>query len=232
MPQYTFFNTWISQSAINLYKNRKFFLCLVNTTTLTRLSSLIDCITAEIAPLGYNRIPVNIAGDGAYNSNTNRHEMPTPSITFSPDLNGASWQFQTLFLMEQTQGSPALILTSANINTSTDRITLNNHGKANGDKLIFTPDPLATLFTADQPITSTIYQVVNTTVNDFQLAPVGTSTPINIQTSGSGTFRARNANGNLVLLWTEDQQITLFPGQPYNCQIPFNLANIGNVNGI
>ncbi|MEH1780237.1 MAG: hypothetical protein V7L26_14165 [Nostoc sp.] len=227
MPTGIFTNAWITQSAEILFRGAtapdptKFRLCLANTATLTRSNLLADFLASELLPNnGYARASASIA-DGSYNTTNQRYELPTISATFS--ATGGALQFQTPFLMANSAALCSQSFTNANVNPTTDRITITAHGYANGDQLIFTADALATL--PSGIVAGTIYTVSSVTTNDFQL------TGVNITDTGSGTFRARNANGIIVAYAVESSPITLADGQGYSYQIPLVLLNSGYVNG-
>ncbi|MFN6572373.1 MAG: hypothetical protein RMY31_035270 [Dendronalium sp. ChiSLP03b] len=235
MPTGTFTNAWITESAKILFRGgtppnaNKFRLCLANTATLSRASSLADFIANELLPTnGYTRASANFGSDGSYDSTDQRHELPTINASFS--ASGGSLQFQTAFLIADSSAVASKSFTNSNVNASTDRITITSHGFVNGDKLVFTADALATL---PSGITaSTIYQVASVTTNDFQLQPNGGGSTIDITDTGSGTFRARSANGIVVAYATESNPITVSSGQSYSYQIPLVVLNAGYVNGV
>ncbi|MEH2201173.1 hypothetical protein [Nostoc sp.] len=234
MPTGIFSNAWISQSAKILFRGAtppdtsKFRLCLANTATLSRSSSLADFLASELLPNnGYARASANFGGDGSYDSTDQRHELPTISASFT--ASGGALQFQTAFLIANSLAVSSKSFTNANVNATSDRITIAAHGFVNGDKLVFTADSLATL---PGGITSgIIYQVASVTTNDFQLQPNGDGTTIDITDTGSGTFRARSANGIIVAYAVESSPITVPDGQGYSYQIPLVVLNSGYVTG-
>ncbi|MFB2769830.1 hypothetical protein ACE1AT_11155 [Pelatocladus sp. BLCC-F211] len=229
-----FTSAWITESAKILYRGgtppdvSKFRVCLANTAVLTRASTLADFIGNELLPSnGYTRSSVNFGSDGSYDTTDQRHELPflSPSFTAS----GASLQFQTAFLLANSHSVASLSFTNSNVDAVSDRITINNHGLVNGDRLVFTADALATL--PGGIAASTLYQVANKTTNDFQLQLVGGSSIVDIANTGSGTFRARAANGIVVAYGVETSPITIPDGQTYAYQIPIVLLNSGYING-
>lgn len=228
MPTGIFTNVWISQSAKILFRGAtppdatKFRLCLANTATLSRSNSLADFIASELLPTnGYARASASFGGDGSYDTTDQRHELPTISASFT--ASGGALQFQTAFLIADSSGVSSQSFTNANVNPTSDRITITAHGFVNGDKLVFTPDSLAIL---PGGITAgTIYTVANVTTNDFQL------TGANITDTGSGAFRARSANGIIVAYAVESSPITIPDGQGYSYQIPLVVLNSGYVTG-
>lgn len=233
MPTGIFTNSWITQSAQILFRGStppdatKFRLCLANTATLSRVNSLADFLANELLPgLGYNRQSANFS-DGAYNITNQRLELPTVNASFS--ASGGALQFQTAFLMANASSVASQSFTNANVNATTDRITITSHGFANGDNLVFTADALATL--PSGIAAGTIYQASNVTTNDFQLQACGGSTIIDITDTGSGTFRARSANGIIVAYAVESSPITVADGQGYSYNIPLVVLNSGYVTG-
>ncbi len=235
MPTGTFTNDWITNSAKILFRAStppnasKFRLAVANTATLTRASSLADFISNELLPNnGYARATANFATDGSYDTTEQRHELPTISATFT--ANGGSLQFQTAFLIADSLATASKSFTNSNVNPTSDRITITAHGFVNGDRLTFTADALATL---PGGITAgTIYQVASVATNDFQLQPLGGGTTVDITDTGSGTFRARCANGIIVAYAVESNPITVPDDQGYSFQIPLVLLNSGYVNGV
>ena len=228
MPTGIFTNAWISQSAKILFRGAtppdtsKFRLCLANTATLGRTSSLADFISSELLPTNnYARATANFSGDGSYDTTDQRHELPTISASFS--ALGGSLQFQTAFLIADSSPISSKSFTNSNVDSTSDRITITSHGFVNGDKLIFTADALAAL--PGGIVAGTIYIVANVTTNDFEL------TGVSITNTGSGTFRARSANGIIVAYAVESSPITVPDGQGYSYQIPLAVLNSGYVTG-
>lgn len=223
----TFTNDWITRTAAILFRggtppdSTKFRLCLANTATLTRSSSLADFFSSELLPNnGYARATVNFSGDGSYDTTDQRHEMPTLAASFT--ASGGSLQFQTAFIIADSVATASKSFTNSNVNAVTNKITITSHGFSNGDKLVFTADSLATL---PGGITAgTVYTVNNATINDFEIG-------VDITNTGSGTFRARCANGSIVGLFVEDNPITVPDGQSYSYQIPVVTLNSGYVTG-
>jgi hypothetical protein len=229
-----FTNDWITQKAKILYRgatppsSTKFRLALANTATLTRASSLADFIANELLPTnGYARALIDFGGDGIYDTTDQRHEMPVPSIGFT--ASGGSLQWQTVFLIADSVAVASKSFTNANVNPTTDRITITAHGFANGDKKMFTADSLA--FLPGNLTTGTVYQVASATINDFQLQPSDGGSTVNITDTGSGTFRIRSADGIIVCFAVESSPITLTDGQGYSYRLPIIEANVGYANG-
>lgn len=227
MPTLIFTNTWITQSAKILFRGStppdasKFRLALANTASLGRTNSLADFISSELLPTNnYARAAANFSGDGSYDTTDQRHELPTISASFS--ASGGSLQFQTAFLIADSLAVSSKSFTNSNVNATSDRIAITSHGFVNGDKLVFTADALATL---PGGITAgTFYTVASATTNDFQVG-------VNITDTGSGTFRARSANGIIVAYAVETSPITVADGQGYSYQIPLVVLNSGYVTG-
>jgi hypothetical protein len=228
MPTGIFTNLWISQSAKILFRGAtppdtaKFRLALANAASLGRTNSLADFISNELLPTnGYVRASANFGSDGSYDTTDQRHELPTISASFA--ASGGSLQFQTAFLIADSTAISSKSFTNSNVNPTSDRITITAHGFVNGDKLAFTADSLATL--PGGIAASEICTVSSVTTNDFQL------TGVNITDTGSGTFRARSANGIIVAYAVESSPITVADGQGYSYQIPLVVLNSGYVTG-
>ncbi|MEH2148614.1 hypothetical protein [Nostoc sp.] len=227
MPTGIFTNAWVSQSAKILFRGStppdaaKFRLALANTASLGRTNSLADFISNELLPTNnYARAAGNLSGDGIYDTTDQRHELPVISASFS--ASGGSLQFQTAFIIADSSAVSSKSFTNSNVNATSDRITITNHGFVNGDKLVFTADTLATL--PGGISAGTVYTVASATTNDFQIG-------VNITDTGSGTFRARSANGIIVAYAVESSPITVPDGQGYSYQIPLVILNSGYVNG-
>ncbi|MBD2437369.1 hypothetical protein [Nostoc sp. FACHB-110] len=146
--------------------------------------------------------------------------MPTLAASFT--ASGGSLQFQTAFIIADSVATASKSFTNSNVNAVTNKIAIASHGFSNGDKLLFTADALATL--PGGIVAGTVYTVANATTNDFEIG-------IDITDTGSGTFRARCANGSIVALFVEDNPITVADGQSYSYQIPVVALNSGYVNG-
>ncbi|MHC5779311.1 hypothetical protein [Nostoc sp.] len=227
MPTGIFTNSWVSQSAKILFRGgtppdpTKFRLALANTATLTRSNLLADFLASELLPVNsYARVSANFS-DGSYNATLSRYELPTVSASFA--ASGGSLQFQTAFLIANSSATASQSFTNANVNPTSDRITIASHGFINGDQITFTADALAVLPTGI--VAGTVYTPTNITTNDFQL------TGANITDTGSGTFRARSANGIIVAYAVESTPITIFDGQGYSYNIPLVVLNSGYVTG-
>ncbi|QSJ14605.1 hypothetical protein JYQ62_22155 [Nostoc sp. UHCC 0702] len=201
--------------------------CLANTAVLTVSSTLESFLAAELIPgNGYSRQQVAIPSDGAFNITNKRHEMPTISPSWT--ASGGALQFQTVFLMADGDATASSIVSS--VNTSTDTLTINAHGYSNGQKLTFSADSGGSLPTG---ITAaTIYQVTNVATNTFQLQPNGGGSTIDITGAGSGTIRARSANGVIIAYGVDSNPVTLADGQPYTPVINLIFANAGYISGV
>ncbi|AUB37527.1 hypothetical protein COO91_03472 [Nostoc flagelliforme CCNUN1] len=233
MAQGTFTNAWISATAKILFRGAtppsvdKFYVGLANTSSLSRASTIANFVSNELTDDAYSRAQLTLSGDGSYNSSANRHELPIATTIFT--AGATSWQFQTAFLLADAHPIASNAFTNESVNAATDRITIANHPWVSGDRLIFTADELATLPTGINA--GTIYQVLSPATNDFAIATVGSSTPVNFQNTGSGAFHARSANGIVSIFAIEGSPITILPGRSYSYQIPIALLNTGFVSG-
>jgi len=221
-----FTNAWINRSDTILFSggtppnSAKFYLCLANTSSLGRANTIADFVSAELLPVnGYSRVSVTLTA-GTYNPTNQRDELPTPSANFT--ASGGTLAWQTAFLLADASSQASQSFTNSNISGSV--ITINSHGFSNGDQLVFTADTLSTL--PSGLTAGTLYTVTSATTNTFQLSGVSAIG------AGSGTFRARSANGTPVALMIETSPITLLNGQPYNYLIPIVGMNAGYTNGV
>ncbi|MHC5823730.1 MAG: hypothetical protein ACYT04_49830, partial [Nostoc sp.] len=169
MPTLIFTNAWVSQSAKILFRgaappdSTKFRLALANTATLGRSNSLADFLASELLPInGYARVSANLGSDGSYDTTDQRHELPTISASYA--ASGGSLQFQTPFLIANSAATASQSFTNANVNPTSDRITITAHGFINGDQITFTADALAVLPTGI--VAGTVYTAANVTTND------------------------------------------------------------------
>ncbi|MFN6475369.1 hypothetical protein [Nostoc sp. DedQUE07] len=233
MAQGIFTNAWISETAKVMFRGAtppaidEFYVGLANTSSLGRASTIANFVSNEITDQGYTRTQLTLSGDGSYNTGANRHELPTATLIFT--AGASSLQFQTAFLLANAHPLASRTFTNSNVDAATDRITIANHPWVSGDRLVFTPDDVATLPTGI--VAGTIYQVLTPTTNDFAIAAVNSSTPINIQNTGSGNFRARSANGIVSIFAIESAPITILPGRSYSYTVPIALLNTGFVSG-
>lgn len=78
------------------------------------------------------------------------------------------------------------------VNTSTETITVNNHNFYNGQPVYFSATTIGGL------AANTVYYVLNKTINTFQLsATFGSSTAVNLTSSGTGTILDKKVDTNL-----------------------------------
>ena len=237
MPSGVFTNDWVNQSAKILFRGapapdvNKFYVGIASVANLGRTNTIQDFVSSEmLVANGYNRQQLFFSGDGSYSQSNQRHEMPAANVTFNADSGGSSWQFQTVFLIANSHAVANKSFANSNVDASNDRITINSHPWVSGDRLIFTADDLGTL---PGGITSgTLYQVLNPTTNNFQIGLSGSNTPINLTSVGSGTFRARSANGTIITYAVETNPITILPGQAYSYSLPIVLLNSGYTSGV
>jgi hypothetical protein len=97
-----FTNDWINLTARVMLRGatppnpNEFYLALA-ATPLTRASSHVDCVAAELpATNGYQRVAVSFA-DGSYDTTDNRFEIPAISASWTAIADG--FQFQSAFLI-------------------------------------------------------------------------------------------------------------------------------------
>ena len=215
-------NDFITYIGSTIYGTKTIALCVANVTTLGRTNSITDFVSAEITSTPYSRATGSFTA-GTYDTGSDqRYEMPNVSLVFSPT--GGAIQFQTVFTILGGSTTGSKNFAPSNIDTSTDIITINNHGYANGDKLIFTPDNSSTLPSGISA--STQYTVNNVTTNTFKL------TGVDITTTGTGTFRARNVNGQLLSYYVEPSPVTLNDGDSRTYLLSSAILNTGYVTGV
>lgn len=224
----TFFNSWIEYASDAVYRGEappdetKFYLILLDSTPITRTSTIAEIITAEVlTDTGYARENV-VFEAGTYSTPNQRLEYPPLTASFI--TSGGSIQWQSAVILADASAIASSSFTASNVNAVTDVITINAHGNINGDKLIFVPAALATL---PSPLAEgTLYTVSEATTNTFKLSG------INISDTGSGTFYAKNATGKLVCFGTENTTVTLESGSTQPFTIPSAFMNTEYTTGV
>jgi surface protein len=83
-------------------------------------------------------------------------------------------------------GSPLTTARAVTLQDTGDTVTLNSHGLQDDDEVSF-----ATIVTTTGIVINTIYYVVNSTTNTFQVASTIGGSPLPLTTNGSGTIRYR-----------------------------------------
>ncbi|MGL5062546.1 MAG: hypothetical protein ACRC62_21420 [Microcoleus sp.] len=182
-----------------------FYMCLSTSNTLTAASPVADFLTTEVTGNGYARQPITYSADGTFNTTTSRHELPQVTTSFT--ATGGSIVWRSSFVIYDGRVESSATLPAANINISTDVITLNAHGLANGEELIIGNNfsPVGGL------ISNTIYKACNVTTNTFQVSSDGT-TPIDLTSVGAGNYRLYYAKGSVKSFVTRPSDETIANG--------------------
>jgi hypothetical protein len=223
----TFFNSWIEYRGNVIYRGvtapdpSKFQVILVDNV-VDRTTTLADIISDEVLPInGYERINL-VFGEGTYSTPNQRLEYPDINIAFAAD--SGTIQFRSLVILADASPVASKSFTNANVNATSNTITISNHGFVNGNKLIFTPATLATL--PGGVTEGDIYEVISVTTNTFQLSG------LDITDTGSGTFYARSANGRLMSFYVAPTTIQIFDAQEQPFVIPVAAMNTGIITGV
>jgi hypothetical protein len=197
----------------NLLPNpAKYYLCLADTTLLTRASTRADFIGAELLQQnGYARANMVFPDSGTFSNSNKRHDAPLVTGDFLAD--GGSLQFQTVFLIANGNATANKTFADTDVNASTNVITVTSHGLSTGNEVLIQAQAGSTLPTG--LVSGTIYKVIGTTTNSFQVSTDGV-TPIDITSTGSGTFYLRYVPDRIVLLDILADPRLLQDGKPYS----------------
>lgn len=235
MPTSKFTNSFETRRTLVMFRGATapvagtFYMCLADTNTLTQ-DNVIEDFVAEELPVGngYSRQLVTFSSDGSFDLTDNRHEIEPDLVTFT--ASGAALQYQTAFVLQDADPVANQNFAPGDVDAGTDTITITAHGLVAGEFITFTPDVASTL---PAPLVSgTKYEVFNDTVNTFQVTTVGGVSAIDLTTVGSGTFKVRNAAGDIAWYILEDSQITINDGDSRSFQQPIIAANTGFVTGV
>jgi hypothetical protein len=191
-------NDWISYKAKMQYRGAtppnpaKFFMCLADTNLLSRTSAKSEFFAAELkAQNGYQRAAIVFGSDGVYSNTNKRHEMPLVTATYSAV--GGALQFQTVFLIADGSPNAPKSFAAADVNASSNVITIASHGLTSGDEIMVDAEAGSTLPSGLSA--GTLYKAIGVSTDNFQISSDG-ATAIDIG-AGSGTFRLRYANGKI-----------------------------------
>lgn len=235
MPTSKFTNSFQTRQALVMYRGATspavgtFYMCLADTNTLDQDNVIEDFVAAEL-PVGngYSRQLVTFSSDGTFDLTDNRHEIEPDLVTFT--ASGAALQYQTAFVLQDASATANQAFAPGDVDAGTDTITITAHGLTTGDFVVFTPDAASSL---PAPLVSgTKYEVFNALTNTFQVTTVGGGSAIDLTTVGSGTFKVRDASGDIAWYILEDSQITINDGDSRSFQQPIIVANVGFVTGV
>ena len=231
----TFLDSFITYKAKILYRgatppnSAKYYLCLANTTSLTRASTKADFVGSELPQInGYARQAVTWATDGAFSNTTKRHNMPDSVATFQ--ASGSSFQFQTYFLLADASANASKPFAPSAVNASTNVITITAHGLANLDTIMFAADAGSTLPAG--LAASTLYTAKNITTTTFEVWDSAGSAVIALTGTGSGTFTLKYANGTAVSLEVRSSVALLQPNQVLTYTLTLAEMNVTYGNGV
>lgn len=214
-----FHNSWLGYKIHQLYRSGiSYYLCAADTTSLTRASSVADFVAAELLQEdGYQRQLITWPSDGTYSNANQRWELPTVTVAFQAV--GASFQFQTVWVMAGANANASKIITGPNIDPATNRIILASHTLAAGDKFILSPEAGASL--AGTGLTAgTLYTALNPTTNNFQPSADGVN-PITITGAATGNINLKYASGTIVSFGVNPNPVLVQAGQSVEYDIDF-----------
>ncbi|MBW4540684.1 MAG: hypothetical protein KME43_16270 [Myxacorys chilensis ATA2-1-KO14] len=213
-----FHNDWVSYHFMlpfgggALPDPAKYYLCLADTTLLTRASSRADFINAELLQQnGYERSQILFSNPGSFSNSNKRYDAPLVTGDFLAA--GGALQFQTVFLIANGHATANKTLTDANVNATTNVITATAHGLATGNEVLFSVQGGSTL--PDGVSSNAIYKVMSAATDSFQISSDGI-TPIDITSTGSGTFYLRYVPAHIVLLDILADPRLLQDSKPYS----------------
>ena len=214
----TFTDSWISYRTTLPFRGKavpnlnKFYLCFADTNLLTRQSSPLDFINAELnQENGYVRSNVLYSEDGTFSITNKRHDLPL--VTGSVTALANTIQFQTVFLIGNGNASAnKLFNATTDVNINTNSITEPAHGLANGDRISFNAEPASGLPTG--LAANTLYRSINVTTDTFQVS-IDNLNPVDITALGSGQCRLRYVPEFVVLLEQFDSPQLAQPGRTF-----------------
>lgn len=226
-----FHNDWISYhfklpfEGGTLPNLTKYYLCLADTTLLTRSSSKADFINAELLQQnGYARSQLLFSA-GSYSNANKRYDAPLVTGNFVAV--GGSLQFQTLFLIANGHAIANKTITDAAINATTNVISVTAHGLTIGNEVLFAAQPGSTL--PDGIAAGTLYKVMSVATDSFQISTDGV-TPIDITSTGSGSFTLRYVPDRIVMLEVLSDPYLMQDGRTYSYDL--YLAGMNTTYGV
>ncbi len=178
---------------------------------LTDVSSLGDWLENELLTTnGYNRAQFTIASAGSYDSPNREQDLPQGAATFSGSGSGFTYRTAITVRGGSTRSLIGTI-TDASVNTTTNRLTITGHGSVSGEALVLHP-----LFgdTLPSPLAAgTIYYSAPFDANTISLfADSGLVSGVDLTTTGTGSFRVRNASGTVVSIDISPSDRTIAAG--------------------
>lgn len=219
----TFTRDWIATKALISYRGAtppdptKFRLCLADANTLNAASTKADFIASELLTVnGYSRQPF-ISENGTYNATSDRYELPPVDVSFT--ASGGQLQFQTAFLIANADEHASRSFTPLAVSPADGRIAIASHGLVNGDEVLFSAAPGATL--PSGLIAGLLYKIASNQPDNFGLTDIDGGV-VAIADTGSGTFYCRYATGTIVCFLTENAQVQVLDAQTHTYRIPIS----------
>lgn len=199
----------------------KIYVGLSSSASAAGTSTMENTVINELSGNGYARQAVSYSADSVYDTGSDdRAEAARVSATFTAS-GGNIGPFSSVFIIMDGGDRTPQTFAPADINTSTDTITITGHGFADGDKIIISDGvgfgmPGGISFSA-------IYQAFNVTANTLQVSSDGLSA-IDITSQGSGSFKVFDANGIVRLVETTQTvssaaSVTIPDGQTFTVNI-------------
>lgn len=191
---------------------------LTDSVAIADNSSAIDVLKRELKNAD-NYARVAFAPDGAAWSEPNsRAEFPEANVTIAVTAGATVLNFDGIAVIGSV-GTPA---NGTITSISGDTITLNGHGRANGDAIFATStDNYPSGLPADS-----IRYVINAATNTFQLATLPGGSAIALGTSWSGTLTAHYLGTTKLIGWHQlSEAVTLNPSQTRSFVLNFSSDN-------
>lgn len=224
---FLFTNQWLAYNAEVMLlegtppKANQFYFAFADSNALSRTSTPVDVAIAELKAInGYARSQA-VYEQGTISVANRRYDLPTETGTVT--ATGATLQFQTVILMANANSRANVLFNAAtDVNASTNTITIASHGLANGDSILFTLEPAASI--PSGLAVNTSYRAVNVTTNTFQVSNDGLN-PIDITAVGSGQCRLRYVPKYIVGLEEFDEPQLIQSGRQFYYDLTIAVAN-------
>lgn len=224
---FLFSNQWLTYVAELAFlegtapKANQFYFAFADSNALSRTSTPIDVAIAELKTInGYVRTQA-VYEQGMISTANRRYDLPTETGVVT--ATGATLQFQTVVLMANANSRANVLFNAAtDVDASTNTITIANHGLSNGDDILFTLEPAASI--PGGLAINTGYKAINVTTNTLQVSSDGTN-PIDITSVGSGQCRLRYVPKLIVGLEEFDEPQLIQSGRQFYYDLSIAVAN-------
>lgn len=182
---------WLNQEFVTL-------LCADNPA-LSDTSSLGDWLGTELLPAnGYSRSAFTFSSVGAFDAPNREQDLPPLTASFS--ATGAGLIYRTVITLRggNIRGFLGTVPASS-VSPESDRILLPSHGCSSGEAVVF--HPLDGDALPDPLVAGTRYFVDPLDADRFAIYfDSDLTAPVDLTSTGSGSFRVRNADGTIVCI--------------------------------